>query len=415
MSLEFLPLPYTTKITYRLLQITRAWIEREGRRRAGLRIARWVLAIILVLNVKSWPILWHVRLSRPVVRVLLRDFWHRLRVKFSSRAVGHRLEDKWLDTVPLVGMNPFEYQGVYRTRATFDECDYNIHLSNSSYAKVLDISRFEALVQLFPLLFRSGAGMALGASHFHFIREIPAMQKFEIRTTIGSWDRKWLYLVSKFVTQSASTSKPHFQSRDTHPPYSSQCTSEVQYSNNTATPQSPDVSPSPTTSSSSESLFDAIHDPSSSSSSISLPSSPSKSNFFYEPDGSLVHTVVVAKLCFKAGRLSIPPSIVLASNGFNTPTSSRRVTLSSSLDSRPQLALPSHWAKLKRIASPTHGGSIAKLYAFYRGGWRDAQDVNTGSELWWETALGGYVEVHRSAALTDLRGLQEGLECARSL
>ncbi|KAF6750258.1 hypothetical protein DFP72DRAFT_818004, partial [Ephemerocybe angulata] len=299
------------------------------------------------------------------------------------------LEDEWLDSVPLVGTNPFEYQGVYRTRATFDECDYNIHLSNSSYAKVLDISRFEALVQLFPLLFRSGAGMALGASHFHFIREIPAMQKFEIRTTIGSWDRKWLYLVSKFVTQSASTSKPHFQSRDTHPPYSSQCTSE--------------------------SLFDAIHAPSSSSSSISLPSLPSKSNFFYEPDGSLVHTVVVAKLCFKAGRLSIPPSIVLASNGFTTPTSSRRVTLSSSRDSHPQLALPSHWAKLKRIASPAHGGSIAKLYAFYRGRWRDAQDVNRDSELWWETALGGYVEVHRSAALTDLRGLQEGLECARSL
>lgn len=35
-----------------------------------------------------------------------------------------------------VGHNPFEAQTLFRTRATPDACDFNIHLSNSSYAMV---------------------------------------------------------------------------------------------------------------------------------------------------------------------------------------------------------------------------------------------------------------------------------------
>jgi hypothetical protein len=35
-----------------------------------------------------------------------------------------------------VGRDPFTSESVYNTRATPDACDYNIHLSNSSYAMV---------------------------------------------------------------------------------------------------------------------------------------------------------------------------------------------------------------------------------------------------------------------------------------
>ena len=35
-----------------------------------------------------------------------------------------------------VGVNPFQSETVFKTRATPDACDFNIHLSNSSYAMV---------------------------------------------------------------------------------------------------------------------------------------------------------------------------------------------------------------------------------------------------------------------------------------
>lgn len=35
-----------------------------------------------------------------------------------------------------IGANPFELTVAYKERVWFDDLDYNIHLSNSSYAKV---------------------------------------------------------------------------------------------------------------------------------------------------------------------------------------------------------------------------------------------------------------------------------------
>ncbi|TEB27168.1 hypothetical protein FA13DRAFT_1691588 [Coprinellus micaceus] len=345
-------------------------VLRSGPKQFTLNILKALCVVIIALNLKSFPFIFHLRLSRPVLRCTLRDWFHALRVKLSRRDVGRHLEDRWLDTVPLVGTSPFEYRDTFRTRATLDECDYNIHLSNSSYAKVLDIARFESVVRLFPLLFRSGAGMALGASHFHFIKEIPALQEFEIRTSIGSWDHKWLYMVSKFVSRPPRSNRPD---------------------SSTLSLPSP-----PLTSASSRSLSPAS----------SASSSPS---FFYESDGSLVYTVVVAQVCFKANRITIPPSVVLASNGFCSPPDSIAGAGSRSKPSSPEL--PPHWPKVKTIASPAHGGSLKHLYEFYRGGWR-SMPVD---ERWWENALGGYVEIHRATASLELARLREGLESARSL
>ncbi|KAJ2918819.1 hypothetical protein MD484_g1588, partial [Candolleomyces efflorescens] len=387
--------------TSALLQITfRAWIrlERLHPRPLTLNGLKWILCILIALNFKSWPLVFHLRLSRPVFRVKLRDWWHALRVQLSPRLVGQQIEDQWLDRVPLVGTSPFDYRDVYRTRATFDECDYNVHLSNSSYSKVLDIARFETVVRLFPLLFRCGAGMALGASHFHFIREIPAFDKFEIRTSIGSWDHKWIYLVSKFVSQSRRSTPSRGR-----PP--------VQVAKRSIEPRSPQ----------SDSDTDSGYGSSNSTPDRSTSSSPQASpSFFFESDGSLVHTVVVTQLCFKAGRITIPPSVVLASNGFcqTAPTRGPSVlpyhlpcTSSSPRSSPSPNDHALHWPQVKQIASPLHGGSLKKLFAFYSGEWRDVPE----REKWWDSALGGYVEVRRSAALAQLARLKEGLECARCL
>ncbi|RXW21836.1 hypothetical protein EST38_g4010 [Candolleomyces aberdarensis] len=240
--------------------------------------------------------------------------------------------------------------------------------------------------------------MALGASHFHFIREIPAFGKFEIRTSIGSWDQKWIYLVSKFVSQSQrskpSRVPPRQATQRSNGTRSSKSDSDSDSGYGSSTSSTPDISPPP-----------------------SPQASPS---FFYESDGSLVHTVVVTQLCFKAGRITIPPSVVLSSNGYCQPIPSKGPSVlpyhlpsaSSSPRSSPSPTdYPRHWPQVKRIASPLHGGSLKKLFAFYSGEWRNVPE----RERWWESALGGYVEVRRSAALAQLGRLKEGLESARCL
>ncbi|KAJ3529104.1 hypothetical protein NMY22_g9134 [Coprinellus aureogranulatus] len=395
-----------------------------GPRRLSLTVLKFCFVLVFALNLKSFPFIFHLRLSRPVFRITLRDWFHALRVKLSRRDVGRSLEDRWLDTVPLVGTNPFEYRDTFRTRATLDECDYNVHLSNSSYAKVLDIARFETVVRLFPVLFRSGAGMALGGSHFHFIREIPALQEFEIRTSIGTWDNKWslhpsapwsdttlpfliqLYMVSKFVSKPSLSRKVTLSvaQRSRAP---SQSIREARWASTKCEP-TPLPSPPFSSSSSSRSLSSMSSRSRSPSSTASTSSTPS---LFYEPDDSLVHTVVIAQLCFKAGRITIPPSVVLASNGFCSPSNSVGAAESDPPSASRSPTTPPHWEQFKTIASPLYGGSLSDLYEFYRGGWRDVPE----RDRWWDRALDGYVEIHRATAATELARLRDGLECARSL
>lgn len=73
---------------------------------------------------------------------------------FSSKRVREKRIDEWLDSITPIGENPLDKVTVYKTRASefspylwwpdesllgaqaVDECDFNGHLSNSSYAKV---------------------------------------------------------------------------------------------------------------------------------------------------------------------------------------------------------------------------------------------------------------------------------------
>lgn len=114
-----------------------------------------------------------------------------------------------------------------------DDCDFNLHLSNSCYAKVspgrsvtsvashghilqsLDCARLQHALKCFPTLFRTGGWMALGGellvtlhavlfslncsfslfslgTHYNFLREIPILSRYEVRVSIAAWDNKWV-------------------------------------------------------------------------------------------------------------------------------------------------------------------------------------------------------------------------------
>ncbi|KIJ89474.1 hypothetical protein K443DRAFT_16074 [Laccaria amethystina LaAM-08-1] len=58
-----------------------------------------------------------------------------------------------------------------------------------------------------------------------------------------------------------------------------------------------------------------------------------------EPDGATVHTIALSQMCFKVGCITVPPAIVLASNGFSVPSEEGLIPYSLSNP-------PPHWDKV---------------------------------------------------------------------
>jgi hypothetical protein len=194
-------------------------------------------------------------------------------------------------------------------------------------------------------------------------------KRFEIRTTIGGWDNKWVL---------------HSPSLYTHPSNLYQLFLVSKFV----------ASPSPTKKSSAK---------------VQAPGVVAKA-IPTEPDGSIIHAVSIVHICFKSGRITVPPAIVLATNGFSVPPPpSESSTAPSAAYSSTNP--PPHWTSVKELASPKYGGNFSKYLAFLGTGWKDLPE----NERWWETAMGGEIETRRAAAMADLSGLRRGLEAATTL
>lgn len=118
-----------------------------------------------------------------------------------------------------------------------------------------------------------------------------------------------------------------------------------------------------------------------------------------EPDGAVLHTVVISQVCYKVGRITVPPSLVLGINGFTGAEGFSRNS------PHPQ------WENAKKIMSKPYGGSAKKLKAFLEGGWREVPE----GERWWDHALGDTVEAQRVKNLAFVEGLKSGMDNARTL
>ncbi|KAF7377374.1 Peptidase A1 domain-containing protein [Mycena sanguinolenta] len=244
----------------------------------------------------------------------------------------------------------------------FDDADYNLHMSNSSYAKVLDSARFRFAAASFPNIFRSGGWMALAATHFHFIREIPMLSSYEVRTRIGAWDGKWIWCVSRFVKPLPKNARTKSKSGSVLSPGS-----DPEIESNSEGP-------------------DTL--------SRALLQCASKTT---EPDGAMLYCVAVSQLCCKHGRITIPPALVLAANGFyalpKSISKSASATTSNHRACRDTASLP-HWPTVRTLAA-----SMPALAKLYLGGWRDVPE----GERWWEDALAA-CEPERLARLVPFVG-----------
>jgi hypothetical protein len=121
-----------------------------------------------------------------------------------------------------------------------------------------------------------------------------------------------------------------------------------------------------------------------------------------EPDGATLHCLAVSVMCFKIGRISVPPAVVLASEGLHRPAPAGAAAYGAS---NPPPAWTTHAQRLRAQAGSR------EFRAFVAGGWRDVPK----DQRWWEDALGGEVEALRVERLKALQPYRLAAEGAREL
>ncbi|KAL0578676.1 hypothetical protein V5O48_003296 [Marasmius crinis-equi] len=216
-------------------------------------------------------------------------------------------------------------------------------------------------MELCPQFVRTDGWMSLAGTHFHFIREIPMMARYEIRVSFVTWDQKWVFAFCRFVTKR----KPRRPLTLVSLARRSDKTSDIDTKKLNG--------------------IDLDHT---------------------ESDGATVHAIAVSQLCFKMGRITVPPALVFASNGLSKPPPS---TFPPSPAGFSHANPPPHWRIVKSMISRLEGGDIKNLRALYTGGWKDVP----ASQRWWEQALGGDLELQRQENMEKLSLLKRGRETLR--
>ncbi|KAH8101071.1 hypothetical protein BXZ70DRAFT_1007472 [Cristinia sonorae] len=206
---------------------------------------------LLVVNAGSLPLVWHVRVLRHMIK------WHVLRLLSPNKHL-------YMQHTSPIAQNPFASEITHNYWAGPDDCDFLGHLSNSSYAKNLDIVRMKVCVtNLHPFMLEGGF-MPLAGADYAYLFEIPMFTSYEVRAKVAAWDEKWIYLYSEFITR-PKVSKPRGQS---------QCSLSAETG------------------------------------------IPGKKPRGVRADGTKLHCVAISRYVFKLGRITVPPRIALSICGF---------------------------------------------------------------------------------------------------
>jgi len=259
----------------------------------------------------------------------------------------------------------------------------------------------KSALMICPYYVRTGGWIALAGTHFHFIREIPMFVQYEIRSQIVGWDRKWFYIVHRFVTHrkrdprssetknEASSAKSASTNHTNGTPPDSESTAPIPAIHTPSTPLT-NLTPSPSSANLQATLagpkiiVTSAADPgaSASAAAAAAASVAAAVQVTPEPDGATVHCVSVNVLVYKHGKITVPPALVLAGEGFG--------------------ATPEQGTRARERALSLGLGGMRELY---RGGWRE------GSDRWWDEAMKG-IEERVDRRVLKVRGVREGLEGA---
>lgn len=310
---------------------------------------QYILGLLFLLNIRAFPLAWHARVLWPYFAFHIQYWLHRLSLIYKSTSARQAATQAWWDSRSPIGKSPFDLVLKYTDWSSPDVCDYNLHLSNSCYAKTLDTVRMKWVLAFVSQVFRVDGVLPVGATSFLFMREIPMLRRFEVRCSVVTWGEKWLYLVAKFVTTGTRKVTPRTEETT---PFSSP-----------GTPYDSDAD-----------LQRKIPD-----------------KLSEEPDGAVVHCVSISQVCFKIGRITVPPALVLTLSG-----------CSDGNYTRPNLP-PGYLAAQKAVAE----GQAKDLL---KGGWKCVPK----SERWWEGSFGEDIEKTRAERLSVMEDIRLGMQRANA-
>ena len=145
------------------------------------------IAALAYANRRSLPLGWHVRIFSRYY------YWRIKAMPFTSPGakVTSSTPPILLDSIPL-GKDIFAYEHVLDLKASYDDCDFFGHMSNSSYPKAMDFGRIAMSSSAFLQLSIDGGWIPLGATSFTFLKEIPIGMRYQLRMHLEAWDEKWL-------------------------------------------------------------------------------------------------------------------------------------------------------------------------------------------------------------------------------
>lgn len=253
--------------------------------------------LVILLHGSSLPFMWHIRVWK-----------HPISAYIQSKIMGKKAYwKKW--HAELQAQGGITGLRVRTTRrALFDDCDYNMHLSNSAYAKASDQNKMNFAIDAFAPAFVTGGFMALGGSHWLYLKEIPMGAQYTMETRLAGWGDKWMHLVTEFIIYPKKGSKRSHRT-----------------TNGSANPAVPTVSAPPSGTDSPESgLVNGNANTNGAAPEEMVKSAAEvlqkvKSRVREpRPDGGIICCVAVTDYCFKQGRVTIPPRIALFT-GFHSP------------------------------------------------------------------------------------------------
>jgi len=132
-------------------------------------------------------------------------------------------------------------------------------------------------------------------------------------------------------------------------------------------------------------------------------------------NGQPVHTIAISRVCFKIGRITVPPALALAVNGFTAHPTMLPGQVKKEGDSEvvwaeggqgSQWAEPEHFERVKDLMHFGRGGNPKALKKFLCGGWREEKE-NAGP-VWWEQVFED-LETKRVANLDLVRPVEGNL------
>ncbi|KAF8315827.1 hypothetical protein DL93DRAFT_2078537 [Clavulina sp. PMI_390] len=356
---------------------------------------KWVFLFLVALNLRAFPFVWHYRVVVPWFSIIIKQ-------QLIKRFRGRPALIKNLAKTSCVNRNPFDLAERLTLRAGIADCDYNGHLSNSSYAKTIDYCRLNAAARAYVPFIGLGGYLPIAGTYHMFLKEIPLNHKYEIITYLPAWEEhKWSYLGIAFVSwPKKSSKKSKAKPQATAEKAASELLKGVPAANGSesSTPSDSIVIVPPMAQASTSISADSSALPSglvtpvppalASASNATTPSPEMQEALaavrLHIPEGATLHAVAVSQYCYKIGRITIPPRVALIASGFGDASIGR-------------------WDRLQAIrGSP---GGDRKMKELLQGGWKDRE---TWGDFWDFTEFEGQART-AAKAMRELRTVMTAL------